>query len=55
MKFQKSIHKLEDILNAVHKCFREATGGRPQLLLLEILEDTFLKEIEEDKIFIIFS
>jgi acetolactate synthase-1/2/3 large subunit len=49
-KYQKSVRKLEEIPDAVHKVFREATGGRPQPVLLEIFEDAFLEEIEEDKI-----
>lgn len=49
-KYQKSIWKIEDIPDAVHKVFREATGGRPRPVLLEIFEDAFLTEVEEDKI-----
>ena len=49
-KYQKSIRKIEEIPDAVHKVFREATGGRPQPTLLEIFEDAFLEEVEEDKI-----
>jgi len=49
-KYQKSIRKIEEIPDAVHKVFREAIGGRPQPVLLEIFEDAFLEEIEEDKI-----
>ncbi len=49
-KYQKSLRKLEEIPDAVQKAFREATGGRPQPVLLEIFEDAFLEEIEEDKI-----
>ena len=49
-KYQKSIRKIEKIPNAVQKIFREATGGRPRPVLLEIYEDAFLAEIEEDKI-----
>lgn len=49
-KYQKSVRKLQDIPDAVHKIFREATGGRPRPVLLEIFEDAFLEEIEEDKI-----
>ncbi len=52
-KYQKSIWKLEDIPDAVQKVFREATSGRPRPVLLEIFEDAFLEEIEEDKINII--
>jgi acetolactate synthase-1/2/3 large subunit len=49
-KYQKSVRKTEDIPDAVQKCFREATGGRPQPVLLEIYEDAFIGEIEEEKI-----
>ncbi|MFW9970325.1 MAG: thiamine pyrophosphate-binding protein [Candidatus Odinarchaeota archaeon] len=54
-KYQKSIWKIEDIPDAVHKVFREAMGGRPQPTLLEIFEDAFLAEIEEEKIEILES
>ncbi len=54
-KYQKTVRKIEDIPDAVHKVFREATGGRPQPVLLEIFEDAFLGEIEEDKLPIISS
>ena len=43
-KYQKSVRKIVDIPNAVQKCFREATGGRPRPVLLEIYEDAFLAE-----------
>ena len=49
-KYQKSLRKLEEIPDAVQKVFREATSGRPRPVLLEIFEDAFLEEIEEDKI-----
>jgi acetolactate synthase-1/2/3 large subunit len=49
-KYQKSIRKLEEIPDAVQKVFREATGGRPQPVLLEIFEDAFLEEIEEKRL-----
>ncbi len=54
-KYQKSVRKLADIPDAVQKVFREAIGGRPRPVLLEIFEDAFLEEIEEDKISIISS
>jgi acetolactate synthase-1/2/3 large subunit len=54
-KYQKSIRTIEEIPNAVQKCFREATSGRPRPVLLEIYEDAFLSEIEEDKISILSS
>ncbi|MFX1591366.1 MAG: thiamine pyrophosphate-binding protein [Promethearchaeota archaeon] len=49
-KYQKSIRKLKEIPDAVQKAFREALGGRPQPVLLEIFEDAFLEEIEEDQL-----
>lgn len=49
-KYQKSIRKIEEIPDAVHKVFREAMGGRPQPTLLEIFEDAFLEEIEEGQL-----
>jgi acetolactate synthase-1/2/3 large subunit len=49
-KYQRSIREIQKIPDAVHKVFREATGGRPQPVLLEIYEDAFLSQIEEDKI-----
>lgn len=49
-KYQKSIRKIEEIPDAVHKVFREAMGGRPQPALLEIFEDAFLEEIEEGQL-----
>ena len=54
-KYQKTVRNIEEIPDAVHKIFREATGGRPQPVLLEIFEDAFLEEIEEDKLPIISS
>jgi acetolactate synthase-1/2/3 large subunit len=49
-KYQKSIRKIEEIPDAVHKVFREATGGRPRPVILEIFEDAFLAEVPEDEI-----
>ncbi|MFX1326521.1 MAG: thiamine pyrophosphate-binding protein [Promethearchaeota archaeon] len=49
-KYQKSIREIEKIPDAVHKCFREAVSGRPRPVLLEIFEDAFLDEIEENEI-----
>ncbi|MHA1271222.1 MAG: thiamine pyrophosphate-binding protein [Candidatus Helarchaeota archaeon] len=49
-KYQKSIYQIEKIPDAVKKVFREALGGRPGPVLLEIYEDAFLAEIEEDSI-----
>ena len=54
-KYQKTVRNIEEIPDAVHKIFREATGGRSQPVLLEIFEDAFLEEIEEDKLPIISS
>ncbi|NHJ23735.1 MAG: thiamine pyrophosphate-binding protein [Candidatus Lokiarchaeota archaeon] len=52
-KYQKSIRKLKEIPDAVRKAFREALGGRPQPVLLEIFEDAFLEEIEEDSLILL--
>ena len=49
-KYQKSISQIEKIPDAVRKVFREAIGGRPAPVLLEIYEDAFLAEVEEDSI-----
>ncbi|MHA1229671.1 MAG: thiamine pyrophosphate-binding protein [Candidatus Helarchaeota archaeon] len=49
-KYQKSIYQIEKIPDAVRKVFREALGGRPGPVLLEIYEDAFISEIEEDAI-----
>ncbi len=49
-KYQKSIRKLKEIPDAVHKAFRESLSGRPQPVLLEIFEDAFLEEIDENEI-----
>ena len=49
-KFQKSVREIEKLSDAVHKAFREATGGRSRPVLLEIWADVFATEIEEAKI-----
>jgi acetolactate synthase-1/2/3 large subunit len=49
-KYQKSVRKINEIPDAVRKCFREATGGRPQPVLLEVYEDAFLEQVEEKEI-----
>jgi acetolactate synthase-1/2/3 large subunit len=49
-KYQKSVRKVEDIPDAVHKAFREATGGRPSPVLLEFYEDALIGKIEEEKV-----
>ncbi|MFW9949130.1 MAG: thiamine pyrophosphate-binding protein [Candidatus Thorarchaeota archaeon] len=49
-KYQKAVRKVEEIPDAVYKIFREVTGGRPQPVLLEILEDAFWQEIKEIKL-----
>ncbi|MHA1670510.1 MAG: thiamine pyrophosphate-binding protein [Promethearchaeota archaeon] len=54
-KYQKTVRKVEEIPDAVHKIFREVTGGRPQPVLLEVFVDAFFEHIEEDKIPIISS
>jgi len=52
-KYQKSVRKAEDIPDAIRKSFREATGGRPRPVLLELFEDALIEEIEEDKVSIL--
>ena len=52
-KFQKTVRKLQEIPDAVQKTFREAVGSRPGPVLLEIYEDAFLSEVEEDSVPII--
>jgi len=49
-KYQKSVIRIEDLPDAVRKVFREAVSGRPRPVLLEIQEDVFTSEIEEDKL-----
>jgi acetolactate synthase-1/2/3 large subunit len=49
-KYQKSIREIEKIPDAVRKVFRESMGGRPRPVLLEIYEDAFLAEIDEDSV-----
>ncbi|MBD3230802.1 MAG: thiamine pyrophosphate-binding protein [Candidatus Lokiarchaeota archaeon] len=49
-KYQRSIRDIEKIPDAVRKSFREATGGKPRPVLLEIYEDAFLEEIGEDEL-----
>jgi acetolactate synthase-1/2/3 large subunit len=49
-KYQRSIRDLNKLPDAVKKCFRHAVGGRPRPVLLEVFEDAFLEEIEENKI-----
>lgn len=52
-KYQKGVHKIEEIPDAVRKSFREATGGRPRPVLLELQEDALIGEIDEDKVSIL--
>jgi len=52
-KYQKSVSKIEDIPDAVRKCFREATGGRPRPVLLELYHDALVQTIDEDKVSIL--
>ncbi|GAG92040.1 unnamed protein product, partial [marine sediment metagenome] len=49
-KYQKSVRTIEEVPDAVQKVFREATSGRPRPVLLEIYEDAFLSQKEEDEI-----
>jgi acetolactate synthase-1/2/3 large subunit len=52
-KYQRSIRDLNKIPDAVRKVFRAATGGRPGPALLEIYEDAFLEEEEEENVHIL--
>ncbi len=49
-KYQKTVRKLEEIPDAVHKVFREATGGRPRPVLLEIYHDAFYEKANEEEV-----
>jgi len=52
-KYQISVRELKKIPDAVQKTFREATGGRPQPVLLEIFPDALVERINEDEISIL--
>lgn len=52
-KYQKSVRKAEEIPDAVQKVFREATGGRPRPVLLELYHDALYEQIEENKVSIL--
>ena len=52
-KYQKSVRTIDELHDAVHKVFREATGGRPRPALLEIYEDAFLEEKDESEVSIL--
>jgi len=54
-KYQKSIRRIEEIPDAVHKIFREVSSGRPQPVVLEIFSDALYDSIEEDQISILPS
>ena len=54
-KYQKTVRSIKEIPDAVQKIFREVMGGRPQPVLLEIIDDVYFQKIEEDKISIIPS
>ena len=54
-KYQKSIRRVEEIPDAVHKIFREVSSGRPQPVVLEIYSDAFYDSIDEDQISILPS
>ncbi len=54
-KYQKSIRRIEEIPDAVHKIFREVSSGRPQPVVLEIFSNAFYDSIEEDQISILPS
>jgi acetolactate synthase-1/2/3 large subunit len=49
-KYQKTVRRIEEIPDAVHKVFRAATSGRPQPALLEIFENAFLEEIGSNRL-----
>jgi len=49
-KYQKSVRKIEEIPDAVQKTFREATGGRPRPVLLEIYPDALGESVNEEEI-----
>jgi acetolactate synthase-1/2/3 large subunit len=49
-KYQKSIHDVGKIPDAVQKCFREALSGRRGPVLLEIFEDAFLEKTDQLKV-----
>ena len=49
-KYQKSVRKAEEIPDAVQKSFREATGGRPRPVLLEIYPDALGERVNESEI-----
>jgi len=52
-KYQTSVRELKKIPDAVQKLFREATGGQPQPVLLEIFPDALSEQINEEKISIL--
>jgi len=52
-KYQKSVRKAEEIPDAVQKVFREATGGRPRPVLLEIYPDALNERVNEEQISIL--
>jgi len=52
-KYQTSVRELKKIPGAVQKIFREALGGRPQPVLLEIFPDALIERIDEEEITIL--
>ncbi|MHA1913606.1 MAG: thiamine pyrophosphate-binding protein [Promethearchaeota archaeon] len=52
-KYQKSVRKAQEIPDAVRKAFREATGGRPRPVLLELWHDALLEKVDEDRVSIL--
>jgi len=52
-KYQKTVRKIQEIPDSVRKSFREATGGRPGPVLLELQEDALIAQIEEEKVSIL--
>ncbi|MHA2282274.1 MAG: thiamine pyrophosphate-binding protein [Promethearchaeota archaeon] len=52
-KYQSSVRELKKIPEAVQKIFREATGGRPQPVFLEIFPNALTERINEEEISIL--
>ncbi|GAG70852.1 unnamed protein product [marine sediment metagenome] len=49
-KYQRTVRTIERIPDAVHKAFRETTGGRPQPVILELTTDATFAKIDVDDI-----
>ena len=46
-KYQQTVRKIEEIPDAVHKCFREAMGGRPQLFSWKFSKMLFWNKLKK--------